>query len=342
MVDLRSKNGERAEATVRRDIVTIGGSAGAVEAITEMARLFASDIPAAIFVVIHISPSGTSVLPEILRRAGPLAAMHAGDGEPIYPGRIYHAPPNPDLRLDPNRIRLSTGPRENRNRPAIDPLFRSAARAYGPRVTGVILSGTLDDGAAGLRYIKRSGGLALAQEPSEAAFPGMPEAAIEAGNVDRVGTLAEIIAQIDASARAGEPPVPSAPGVPEDTVEVPPLSRLDRADDALGYSCPDCGGTLWREGDPPVLRCRVGPAFSEETLAAGQAEGVEHALWAAARALAERISLGKRMIDRAEREDRQLMASRYREDVGAAQTNLSAIERLLFRDGEDPDASGPG
>ncbi len=334
MVDLHP---ESTEVPVRHDVVVIGASAGGVEALTALARALPHDLPAAVFAVIHISPSGTSVLPEILRRAGPLVALHAGDGEPVYPGRIYIAPPDRHLLVYGGRVRLSSGPRENRNRPAIDPLFRSAARSYGPRVTAALLSGTLDDGVAGLGQVRRAGGLTMAQEPHEAAFPGMPQAAIDAGNVDRVLPVRELAVAIDVAARSGERVETVNEAAPADQIEAGAFPSIDRTDGAVGYSCPDCGGSLWIEAtDPPTLRCRVGHAFTEEALADGQHEQVEHALWAAARALAERISLAKRMLDRSRREDRLALAARYSDEIAEAEANLAAIQRLLFRPPEEP------
>lgn len=339
MVDLPAG---AAEVTVRRDIVVVGASAGGVEAVTELARHLPGDLPAAVFVVVHIPPTGTSVLPEIMRRFGPLAALHAADGEPIHPGRIYVAPPDRHLLVHPGRVRLSSGARENRNRPAVDPLFRTAARAYRARVTAVMLSGMLDDGVAGLDRVKRAGGLVLAQDPAEAAFPSMPQAAIDAGTVDRVLRIEQLARAIDAASRQGER-VETPAVAPTDAVETRPIAAIDRAEGAIGYSCPDCGGTLWPEGtDPPTVRCRVGHAFTEEALAAGQAENVERGLWAAARALAERVSLAKRMLARAEREERVSLAARYRQDVAEAQDDLGEIQRLLFRQSEEAAETASG
>src|SRR6185437_13223266 len=148
--------------------------------------------PAALFVVLHLAPQSTSVLPEILMRAGPLPAIHPRDGEPIRTGRIYIAPPDHHLLIEDGKVRVVRGPKENRHRPAIDPLFRSAARWYGPRVIGVVLTGALDDGTAGLMCIKNNGGLAIVQEPEEAFCSSMPRSAVESVKVDHVACLAQI------------------------------------------------------------------------------------------------------------------------------------------------------
>lgn len=175
-----------------RDIVVIGGSAGGIEALTELVGHLPAELDAAIFVVVHTIPVGESRLPEILSRRGPLPAAVASDDEPIVCDRIYVAPPDAHLLIEAGRVRLSTGPRESGHRPAIDPLFRTAASAYGSRVIGVILSGMLDDGSAGLRDIRRHGGTAIVQDPKQALFPQMPHNAIEIATPQHVGSVTEI------------------------------------------------------------------------------------------------------------------------------------------------------
>ena len=169
-----------------RDVVAIGASAGGIQALTSLASGLPRDFPAAVFVVVHIPPYAVSRLPEILSRAGPLPAAHARQGEPIEPGRIYVAPPDRHLLVRQGWVELARGPRENHSRPAIDPLFRTAARAYGPRVVGVVLSGSLYDGSMGLMAIKTRGGVAVVQDPNEAAFASMPRSALQAVTADHV------------------------------------------------------------------------------------------------------------------------------------------------------------
>ena len=169
--------------TARRDLVVIGASAGAVPVLLELATQLPAGFPAAVLVVLHVG-AHHSVLPELLKGCGALHARHAVDGQALQPGTIEVAPPDLHLLVEGSRIRLQYGPKENHARPAIDPLFRSAALARGPRVIGVLLSGRLDDGTAGLRAIKQCGGLALVQDPDDAEHPEMPRSALACVDVD--------------------------------------------------------------------------------------------------------------------------------------------------------------
>jgi two-component system, chemotaxis family, protein-glutamate methylesterase/glutaminase len=176
----------------RRDIIVAGASAGGVEALRTLVGAFPPDLPAAVFVVLHMTPDSPSMIPTILERAGPLPVRVPHDPLEIQHGQIYVPAPDHHLMLEPGTVRLSRGPRQNRTRPAIDPLFRSAADAYGSRVIGVVLTGTLDDGTAGLKAIKHCGGVAVVQDPEDAMFPGMPKSAIAHVAVDHVLPLAQI------------------------------------------------------------------------------------------------------------------------------------------------------
>ncbi len=192
-------------------IVAIGASAGGVSALRAITDRLPLDLPAAICVVLHVPAGHHSRLPEILNYARRLPAAHAADGERIQPGRIYVAPPDNQLLIGDNFLRVLRGPRENRQRPAIDPLFRSAARAHGSRVIGVVLSGALDDGTAGLREIKGRGGLAIVQDPDEAETDGMPRSAMEHVQVDYCLPMSEIATQIVELVRQPPPPQTGEP-----------------------------------------------------------------------------------------------------------------------------------
>src|SRR3954453_12976053 len=232
-----------AESTAQRDIVVMGASAGGVETLAELAAGLPAEFPAAIFVVLHLLPTGNSVLPEILDRAGPLPATSAESGDEIERGRIYVAPPDRHLLLASGGIRLTHGPRENGHRPAVDPLFRSAARAYRERVIAVVLSGSLDDGTAGLRLVKRMGGATVAQDPEDALYPSMPASAVTNGAADLVAPVRDIPALlcdlVDTPIEPAERAAPHAgdlePAEPDRSDDEP------TAGDLTGLPCPEFG-----------------------------------------------------------------------------------------------------
>ena len=328
----------------RRDIVVVGASAGGVEALAEFASRLPADLPAAVFIVLHMPAYGHSVLPEILNRRGPLPAQHPKHEERIRAGRIYVAPPDHHLLVRAGRVLLTRGPAENNHRPAIDALFRAAARAYGPRVAGVVLSGTLDDGTAGLQAIKMRGGLALVQDPEEALFSGMPRSAVENVAVDAVepiAGLAETVVRLAGPAAREEAFMPADTGdvreedILEEDVAVAEM-RLDalegrREGKPSGFSCPDCHGVLWEieEGELVRFRCRVGHAYSPDSLFASQSEGLEEALWTALRALEESASLAERLHTRSAERGHTLSAQRFAEQAQDARQRASIIHRAL-------------
>jgi two-component system chemotaxis response regulator CheB len=178
---------------LRHNIIVIGGSAGAIVPLIQLVQGFPRDLPAAVFIVVHTSPNFPNTLPEILQRSGSLPVVHPEDGVPIELGRIYVAPPDHHMLVKRNYIRVVFGPKENRFRPAIDPLFRTAAVAYKKQVVGVVLSGLLYDGTAGLIEIKERGGVAIVQDPKEAAVPCMPQSAIKHVTVDHVLSMANMV-----------------------------------------------------------------------------------------------------------------------------------------------------
>ncbi len=284
------------------DIIVIGGSLGGIEALRALVANFDADLPAAVFVVLHTSARSPGTLGQILDSVGPLAARLAADNAPIEPGHIYVAPPDFHLLLQRDSMRLTRGPRENRTRPAIDPLFRTAAVAHGARVIGVILSGLLDDGVAGLSAVQRCGGLAVVQDPRDASFADMPRNALAAMQVDytapvsEMGDLLNRLTRIEAGVAL---PVP-------DDIRLEAQLSGQMADgvnelDVLGqrstFSCPDCGGVMWalNDGDQRRYRCHIGHAYTEKVLAESQSDAVEQALIVALRTLEDRIKLLRRM-----------------------------------------------
>jgi two-component system, chemotaxis family, protein-glutamate methylesterase/glutaminase len=293
-------NATRRIAVPGKDIIVIGASAGGIEAIRTILAGLPRDFPGSLFIVVHSSPDSPGVL-DVIFSNGPLRATAVEGGERISPGRIYVARPDHHLIIEPGRIRLTRGPKENRFRPAVDPLFRSAAQTYGPRVAGVILSGGLDDGTSGLWTVKQLGGTTIVQDPHEAMAPSMPQSAMQHVRVDHVLSAREIAPLL---VRLSATPADAMEGdlaVPEDvTVEVK-IATEDRATEAglldladpSKYACPECHGVLlqMRQGVPPRYRCHTGHAYTLESLLSEMEEGIEESLWSAIRALEERVML---------------------------------------------------
>ena len=242
---------------VHRDMVVVGASAGGVEALQQLVSGLSPDLPAAVLVVLHMQPTARSMLPAILSRAGPLPAMPPIDGQSPERGHVYVAPPDRHLLVAGTTMRLTAGPRENGHRPAIDPLFRSVARAYGPRAIGVVLSGNLDDGAAGARLVKARGGLVLVQHPDEALYPEMPVHTSALIDVDACLPARDLGAKI--CERLKEP-VQTSGEEHEDEREAEELADAEFAvgGRATELACPDCGGPLLERDEGPMVRLPAG------------------------------------------------------------------------------------
>ena len=319
------------------DIVVVGASAGGVEALVSLAASLPADLQAAVFVVLHVPSTGTSALPDILGRHGRLPAGHVKDGEPIELGRIYVAPPDHHLLIRTGHVHLARGPRENGHRPAVDPLFRSAAREYATRVIGVVLSGALDDGTAGLVAVKSRGGIAVVQDPQDALYPGMPASALEHAEVDHVlpaAAMGALLARL--AAEPAEEPSGPAPTDMKVEVEVEGFSLVamegEHPGEPSGFSCPDCSGVLWaiQDGGMQRFRCRVGHAWSPESLLTRQSEALEAALWIALRSLEERAALARRLAEPARRRGHTITASRFEEQASEAQQAARVVRELLL------------
>jgi two-component system, chemotaxis family, protein-glutamate methylesterase/glutaminase len=321
------------------DIIVIGASAGGVEAVIQLVRALPSDLDATLFIVLHIAPHGTSALPTILNRAGPLHAKHPTHGEAIKKGCIYIAPPNQHLLIKHGHIHLSRGPVENGHRPAVDPLFRTAARSFGPRVVGVILSGALDDGTAGLLAVKSRLGVAIVQDPDEALFDGMPRSAIENVEVDYVMPLVDIASLLVQLSRTPVKEIPREVSalMKQETeiveLDMDAVENEHRPGTPSEFACPLCGGALWEVQDGRLVRfrCRVGHAFSPETLLAEQSEAMEEALWAALRALEERAALSRRLADGAYNRSQERTAQRFEDQADQATRNANLIRETLLK-----------
>jgi len=274
------------------DIVVIGTSAGGVETLPKLFEVLRPDIGAAFFVVLHVQPNALSHMPEIVSRASRLAAQHAQDRRQIEPGKIFVAPPDHHILLERGRMRLSHGPKENRHRPAIDPLFRTAAEVYNSRVLGIVLTGNLDDGTLGLREVKDAGGLTIVQDPNDALYPDIPRNAIQSVDPDYILPVSEIRTLLP---QLIQQPVKEEAlkrfrdkGMkPEDRRLKPGLEIQREMGPPSMFVCPECNGPLWEmhDGKASGFRCMVGHFFGPETLYAAQSEEVERALWTALRAL---------------------------------------------------------
>jgi two-component system chemotaxis response regulator CheB len=299
---------------MKHDVIVIGASAGGVEGISRVVSELPRDLQASVLVVLHVS-RGRSMLPEILSRAGRLPAVHPEDGTPLQYGRVYVAPPDHHLLVEHGRARVVHTASENGVRPAVDPLFRSAARAYGTRVLGVILTGALDDGTAGTVAVKEAGGITIVQDPDEAFSPGMPRSAIASGAVDHVLPIRDIpvlltaLVDEEASARRGSVDHPHLRPMEPDLATMPlALRGSDRPGKPSVFTCPECHGTLWEADEGGLLRfrCRVGHVYSPESMVAAQTDEVDRALWVALRTLEERAALAHRLAER----------GRYRHHLG--------------------------
>ena len=335
----------RNPVTERRDVVVVGASAGGVEALSVLARSLPADFSAAVLVVLHLPRVSTSRLPEILGRAGPLPAQRARQNERIEPGRIYVAPPDSHLLVRDARLRLGRGPLENGHRPAIDPLFRTAAREFGRRVIGVILSGTLDDGTAGLAVVRTHGGLAVAQDPADALYGGMAQSVLHNVGVDYVASgeeLGVLLSRLTAEPLGAEQPRIGADRVKAastttgpsgiDVAEMDPAAiDVERAGVPSGFACPNCNGVLWEDdtGERLHFRCRVGHAWSAESLIAEQAEGLEVALWATLRTLREKAALARRLAHRAAGRGHVLSAEKFELQASEADETAAAVEKVI-------------
>src|SRR5688572_26693760 len=290
----------------KKDIVVVGASAGGMEALQKLVARLPESFPASLFLVWHMAPGVKSALPEVLGRASLLPVLSPADGDPIEPGRIFVAPNDHHMLLERGYIRIARGPKENRFRPALDPLFRSAAYVYGARVIGVVLSGALDDGTSGLWTIKLRGGTAIVQEPADAGVRGMPLSALNNVDIDHRETAAgigDLLGRLVREEAAAERELAE----PE-RVQLEREIRIAEEHDGLEqnimrfgelspFTCPECHGVLTalREGATERYRCHTGHAFSRDALLAFTGEQLEERLWDAVRALDEMVMLLDRM-----------------------------------------------
>ena len=327
----------------KRNIIVIGGSMGSFEVFKTLAVGLPGDLDAAIFVVWHMSPIISGVLPWVMNKAGNLEAVEPEDGDPIEHGRIYVARPDHHLLVERDRVRVTRGPKENRFRPAVDPLFRSAAYAYGPRVIGVITSGALDDGTSGLWEVKNRGGLAVVQDPHEAEVPSMPQNAIAEVKVDHIVTAAKIadclveLSQQDVDEHEG---YMSENGHDEQTREEIKIAAEDSAfqqgvfqrGELTPYTCPECSGVLarLRDGDRIRFRCHTGHAYSVDALLASLTENIEDSLWKAVRGVDESIMLLNHLGDHFAGVNNSPVAAQFFKKAQEAQARNDRIRTVIL------------
>jgi two-component system chemotaxis response regulator CheB len=325
--------------------VVVGASAGGIRTLEELLGGLPADFGAAVFVVVHTSPQSPGVLARMFSRAGPLRAAYAVDGEQIEHGRVYVAPSDRHLLVERGHVRVTRGPRENRFRPSVDALFRSAATAYGPRVIGIVLSGMLSDGAAGLWTVKDRGGLAIVQDPNEALFGSMPSSAMEAVDVDACLPVREI-SQALVNYVGEEVSVPNeahpryrAAGVDRERAEV----RIAMEDNAMvagvmrlgqlaPYACPECHGVLLQvRGEGPLrFRCHTGHAYTAEALLSALGEAIEASVWSAVRAIEERIMLLEHLAGHVADAGRPDIAKRHLADVQGLKRRLDQVRATVI------------
>jgi two-component system chemotaxis response regulator CheB len=330
----------------RRDLVVVGASAGGVEALKGLVRRLPADLPATVLVGLHLPAAARSYLPEILGRAGRLRVVQAADDLALEPGMVVTARPDAHLVVVNDRVVLGHGARENGARPSHDVMLRAAAVARGRRTVGVVLTGLLDDGAAGLAAVDRLGGACLVQDPSDAEFPSMPRAALRAVPTATSVPLAALAQEV---VRAVTEPLP-----PEDQPPEEPTQDLAELRSALGgppamsgehpvgvpsaYACPDCHGVLNTVPDPQVLRfrCRTGHAWTAESLVAQQDDDVEDALWTALRVLEERGEMSRRLADNAEQGRREWSTEHFRRRADEADRSAELLRSVLRREASLP------
>ena len=318
-------------------VVVIGASAGGVEALRELMAKLPEDIQAAVLIVLHIPATGESVLPEILDRAGKLPVERARTGLELRPGRVFVAPADHHLTVSETHVQLDRGPRVNGHRPAIDPLFTSAASWYGPHAMGVVLSGMLDDGAAGLLRLSQVGAVTVAQDPNEAAYPALPRAAIERGGAQKVLVLDDIADLITTSSDSHAMTLREV------------VAMQGRAEEAADrqlspFTCPNCHGTLWEITDAgsTQFRCRTGHTFSVDSLVHVSSEALDDALWAGYRALLEQADLCRRMSRRMESVGNTRTSSRYEKLARDAERRAWVLHEGLVVHGDSSEVHAEG
>jgi two-component system chemotaxis response regulator CheB len=327
-------------------VVTIGASAGGVQALMTLLQQLPDTLEAAVFVVLHIPAHTPSQLPAVLQRATRMPVAFGKDGEEIRAGRVYLAQADRHLMIDGNKIRVTRGPKESRARPSIDVLFRSAAISFGPQVIGVVLTGALDDGTAGLWTVKDMGGKALVQDPNGAEYRSMPESAAAHVEVDATLSITDLAKEISRLTQEGlnMAKTPPRPGTKMENMIAAEGNALNSGVMTLGrvsgYTCPDCHGALVQieEGSIVRFRCHTGHAFSLKALLVEVSESIDTGLWDTLRAIEERIMLLKQMAEIASKAGSIETAASCRQQASDAEIRIKPIRELVL----DPTFFGHG
>lgn len=319
------------------DIIVIGTSAGGFSALKQLLRQLPPDLPATIFIVQHISSAQFNGLPTLLERAGKLKVSHPSDGERFLKSHVYVAPPDHHLMIEDGHIRLSQGPKENLTRPAVDPLFRSAALAFRSRVVGVVLTGELDDGTAGLWSVKYRGGTTVVQDPEDAEHPSMPRSAANNVSVDYCLPLSEIgplLVRLANDAAGEESAAPSEKLEIENRIALDDpraLAELQRLGELTSLTCPDCHGSLWqlREEEFVRFRCRTGHAYTIDTLLAEQDQALENILRDALRSAVEKSTLALIATEQARRTGDEETRNERESTLREAEKRVQLIQQVF-------------
>jgi two-component system chemotaxis response regulator CheB len=317
---------------IKRNIIVVGTSSGGVQTLCELTKYLPEDLDASIFVVMHIGSE--TMLPEILSDCGNLPAVIAEHGKEYKRGHIYCAAANCHLSIKDHVTVLTRGPRENGHRPAIDVLFRSAAREHRAKVVGVLLTGGRDDGTAGLYAIKARGGVAIVQNPEEAVTPDMPRNALNMVDVDfclPVREIADVLVQL-ANGKAANLTESSNGNAVEDETATDQASG-EPPGNQIPVTCPECDGPLYevKEGELALFQCFVGHRFSPQSLGGQHTEALERALWTASRKLKERIVLHEQLAERKRNKGENELRKRLEESVISARKDLKLLREVLDR-----------
>jgi len=313
---------------MRYDIIVIGASLGGFDALRQLISEFPADLPASVLVVLHISSAHESFLAHIFGQKAKLPVVPAQDHDLIRPGHVYIAVPDYHLRVDDRHILLDHGPKHNFHRPAIDALFFSAAKAFGPRAIGVVLTGALDDGTAGLMDIKRFGGVAVVQDPADAVNASMPASALNCVQVDHCVPLSEMGRLL--SGLAGQPVNRS---IAQKGIHMPAPSEAELST----HICPECNGPMWcvETGKLLHFHCRIGHAFSGQSLLVEKTQALESALWSAVNALKDKADISTRLADRLKDEKKAIgisSADYFRDQAANAESHAKVITEILLKE----------